>query len=236
MQADRQMGGREGENYSYGIGTRRVGSMKNKIINLSPILLIVILASEFFVTFLLGFFFKDYSHIEMVMSELGSASSPVAFWMSLYWVIYGIVFILFGYSFYQTYQQNRVTQMVGYLFILIGIGAGWFSAFPMDVAGAAVTLPGTLHNIGSGIGFLAMFMIPFLLLRFFEGESHKILRIFLISIQVFVVGQSVILLFLVPVGNSGYSIYIGLWQRLYLAAYYVVFTMLALRKRYKELD
>jgi hypothetical protein len=201
--------------------------MRNKIIAVSPFILVVALVGDFVVTFALGLFYAGYSHIHMVMSELGSSQSPVALWMSLYWVFYGLALIVFGYSFIQVYRQAPAGAITAFLLILIGNGNGLCSAFPMDSAGAEATLFGKIHDIGSGIGFLLMFALPFLLLRFFTGKENQGTRIFLVDVQVFVVAISVFLLALAPVGESGLSIYVGLWQRLYLASYYLVFILLA---------
>lgn len=210
--------------------------MKDNIIAISPNLLIIALVGEFIVTFILGSYYEGYSHIGMVMSELGSSNSPVAFWMSLYWVFYGISVILFGYGFHQKYRNRSMGRIIGCFFILIGFGNGLGSAFPMDSAGADVTLLGTLHNIGSGIGFLSMFAIPFILFKFLNGNHHKKIRICLFLIQVFIITQTAFFLIMAPGSDTGMSIYVGLWQRLYITSYYSIFTVLALTMKDAEMD
>lgn len=55
------------------------------------------------------------------------------------------------------------------------------------------------------------------------------IRICLFLIQVFAVIHTAFLLFMAPGGHKGMSIYVGLWQRLYLASHYFVFTVFALK-------
>ncbi|MFH1188261.1 MAG: DUF998 domain-containing protein [bacterium] len=208
----------------------------NKIIKISPLLIIIACIGDFLATFVLGFFYKNYSHLTMVMSELGSSKSPVAIWISVFWVIYGILFGFFGYSFYVVFKDKKSGRIIGLLLIITGIGAGILTGlFPMQAIGSQVTLVGKIHEISAIIGFFAMAFTPVLALNLFKKKSK--LRIPLIALQIlgllffgiFIIAENVL-------NTNGIFQYIGLWQRLYLAVYYIVFIIFAviLKEKYKN--
>lgn len=205
-----------------------------KIIKLSPIFIAVACTGDFLATFILGFFYENYNHLKMVMSELGSSNSPVAIWISIFWVIYGILFMLFGYSFRTVFKDKKSGQIIGYLFVIIGIGAGILAGiFPMDYA----SLAGRIHDIAAGVGFCAMAFIPLIALKLFTKEKSSNLQKFLVISQIsgllffglFIASEDAL--------NSDTILqYAGLWQRLYLLNYYIVFIILAIKLRLKLHD
>lgn len=197
-----------------------------KIIKLGPVFIAIACIGDFLTTFILALFYKNYNHLTMVMSELGSLNSPVAIWISIFGVFYGILFILFGYSFYAVFKNKKSGKIIGYLFAANGIGAGILAGiFPMNPN----TLSGQIHNIAAGSGFFAIAFIPIIALKLFNNKNHRNLQKFLVISQI--LGLSFFGLFIMAEdalsGNTIFQ-YAGLWQRVFLLNYYIVFMVLAL--------
>ena len=67
---------------------------------------------DFLVTFVLGFFYPNYSHLKLVMSELGTYQSPVATWVNLWWILFGILFVLFAFGFQSVFARLKRAAVI----------------------------------------------------------------------------------------------------------------------------
>ena len=184
---------------------------------------------DFAVTFLLGLRYPRYDPLRHVMSRLGAADSPVAFWMNAWWIVYGLLMVLFAAGLSRAFPPGRaaVYILVGQIVALglfAGIGAG---LFPMDSPGAAATRTGRLHNAVGGVGFLAISVAPLVSLWVFPRAEFAWLHWLAWAAQAG--GIVTFVLFVVSNGAPGRGVLAcaGLWQRLFLLAYYVHLSAIA---------
>lgn len=186
---------------------------------------------DFSVTLALGFFYPNYNHFKLVMSELGSNQSPVAMWVNMWWITFGVLIIIFAIGFKQVFIPNgKAVVVTTILIMLFGIGAGIGAGlFPMEPGGTEITLVGKLHGICAGIGFLAIMFVPVVLLAVFPRTRWP--RLYWLSVGVFVLGLVFFILFLASENahsTGGLLSYTGLWQRLFLLNYYSYLSVLTL--------
>lgn len=187
---------------------------------------------DFVVTTALAFFYPGYNHIKLVMSELGTVESPVAMWISLWWVIFGFLFILFAMGFRRAFGSMGGPVTIASLLILVfGLGAGIGAGlFPMDPGGTGTSLYGTLHDTCAGIGFLALQAVPALSTAIFRRRDFP--RLHSVSIADFVLGLAFLVIFVISGDTTaahGLLSYDGLWQRLFLLTHYGYLALIAVQ-------
>ena len=203
---------------------------KSQFITIAAIAGLVASVGDFLVTIVLGFFYPNYNHLKLVMSELGAPASPVAVWIGLWWVVFGVLFIAFAIGFAAAFASGkRSAWIVALLIGLFGLGAGVGAGlFPMDSVGAKPTLSGELHDAFAGAGFFAIAFVPLVSLAVFPQKRTP--RLTWLSIGVFVLGLVSFTLFIVSEDvpcTAGALSYTGLWQRLFLLAHYTYLGVIA---------
>jgi len=171
-------------------------------------------AGDFFVTLILAPAYPDYSHLRMVMSELGTSSSPYGIWMNRWWLFQGILFILSaGLLFKSCRTHGKRSLLIVLCMALFGLGAGLGSGlFPLDPPGSSVSLSGQLHDTLAAIGFVALAGIPFAGALRFRNENHTTRQV--ISWSAFIGGLGLLVMFIVTEAQP--EAMTGLWQRSFL--------------------
>jgi hypothetical protein len=203
---------------------------KSRFIIIAAIAGLVAFVGDFLVTIVLGFFYPDYNHLKLEMSELGSPASPVAVWVGLWWVVFGILLIAFAIGFAAVFASGKKSVVIVALLIaLFGLGAGVGAGlFPMDSVGSEPTLSGGLHDACAGAGFFAIAFVPLVSLAVFSRKHTSGMR--WLSISVFVLGLVFFVLFVISediASTAGVLTYTGLWQRLFLLAHYIYLGVIA---------
>lgn len=203
---------------------------KNRFIVTAAVAGLLAFAGDFLVTIVLGFFYPNYNHFKLVMSELGTSASPVAVWIGLWWVVFGILFITFAIGFAAAFASGKKSVLIVALLIaLFGLGAGIGAGlFPMDPVGSETTLAGELHGVFAGTGFFAITFVPLVSLAVFPRK--RVAGIYWFSIGVFVLGLVSFALFVVSEdvpSAVGVLSYTGLWQRLFLLIHYMYLGVIA---------
>lgn len=196
---------------------------KSQFISIAAIAGLIAFVGDFVVTIVLGFFYPNYNHFTLVMSDLGTSQSPVAAWIGLWWIIGGVLFFIFAVGFRMTFTVHKrsATVVIG-LIMLFGLGA-WICGglFPMEAGGLETTLAGKLHGICGGLGYVAITFVPLASLAVFPRK--RVPRVYWLSIGVFVLGVVSFALFIasedIP-STVGVLSYTGLWQRLFLLIHY----------------
>lgn len=190
---------------------------------ISAILAIFALIGDFIITFILGFFQDNYSHIEDTMSELGNKESRFKTILSIWWFIWGMSLIIFSFGLisytYMPISRGHILT-VAILISIFGFGAGNVAGlFPEDPKGKEESVSGKIHGIFAGLGYLALLAIPSILATI-TGEWFLV-----ISIVVQILGIGFFTLFILSknpkIGKS------GLWQRLFLFNYYSYMIIMA---------
>lgn len=205
---------------------------------ISAIACFVACIGDFFVTTILGCFYPGYNHLKFVMSELGTSKSPVAIWISAWWIIYGILIIIFGVGFGKTLNlKNTLTKLSTILIIIFGIGAGIGAGiFSYHHITEKVIILGKMHDIFAGIGFIAILFLPIISFKLFLDKNIQGISILSVIIQI--VGLIFFVIFIIS-ENSFYKNnilgYSGLWQRLFLLNYYVYFLIVSYKIFLKKL-
>jgi len=190
---------------------------------------LVACAGDLVMPLLLARHYPGYSHLRDVESLLGTAGSPVGRWMSLWWIGFGALIILFAVSFGVAFRGRgaAATVLTGQLALfgaMAGIAAG---LFPMDV-GNQVTLSGRLHNILGGVGFIAIVLAPATAMLLFRPGGHT--AMFVIAAVTLVAGLAACVVYIVSEGKTaGLLRFTGLWQRLFLLSCYVFVSALAIQ-------
>lgn len=171
-------------------------------------------------TFLFGARIEGYNQFRIPMSQLGIASSPVAWQISISWVLMGILLIIFGLGLRFAFEGNkRSAIIICWLLILYGFGEGLISGiFPADKAGEVHTWIGYVHNLIGGLGVIALMLFPLFMIKLMPDIKW-------ITIPVLIVGTIGVIMFaigrLYASPSNFLAIYKGSWQRLYVFVYYI---------------
>ena len=190
---------------------------------------VVACVGDFAVPMVLARSYPGYSHVRDVLSELGTARSPVAQWINRWWLVFGLLLIVFAIGVAAAcHPGGAPVYILSGLLIVFGVLGGMAAGlFPMDSAGSRPTVAGKLHDILGGIGFLALMLIPVVSLWAFpRGEFPVLYR--LSAVTSFAGMIPLVLLALSARARGGWLSWAGLWQRLFLLNYYTHLTALAL--------
>lgn len=175
---------------------------------------------------------EGYNPITQTISYLGNPESPTYRLMTIWSIIFSILFMLFSLGFWNFFKDRFKFTHLATAFLLVygfgqGIGAG---IFPMDVSAKTVSVSHQIHEIFSGLGDLALVLFPVVMLFYFKGKS----RIFTLTITS--LGIGFILVFLsakFQVIQSAIP-YKGLWQRLFQMIYFIYFLFIAFQMNFKS--
>jgi hypothetical protein len=185
---------------------------------------------EFLSVFILGAFYPGYDQLTETVSSLGASLSPVSAIISAWWIIMGMLMILFGIGFRIAFSEyKRIAGIGSWLIILYGIGEGLGSGlFKADHIANGLTLSAVIHNIFGGIGVVAILLFPLVIIKMIPKNTYSFLR--RISYIVFVCGFLTIFLFLFrysSLESSFLCVNKGLWQRLFMLNTYVYLAIVA---------
>ena len=181
---------------------------------------------DFLVITIIGSFYKNYNSLTDSESDLGTYNSPVALYMNTWNVLLGLLLLTCAWCLYKTgFFKTRLQKLALWLLAAYGMGEGIGSGlFPFNHINHELTPTGWVHSIFSGIGITAMVILSFVLIKLFPKKiSPQLNRIF---VWCAVVGTTFIILCLLS--RSNFLQYVGLWQRLYLVAYYFMLITLTL--------
>jgi len=205
-------------------------SLSKRIIFVSAVLLCVGCVADLVLIYIFGKQIPGYSQLSCTLSSLGESSSPVSVEVTIWSVILGIIFILFGFSFRQVFfSAGKETSIAYLLIILYGIGENIASGiFKADNINGILSLTAIVHNLLGGVGVAAILLLPLILKKQFPGKSFP--GFYLFSIIVFAIGLISISFFLLRVFNfetAFFNSFKGLWQRIFLVDFYIYFIALA---------
>lgn len=182
---------------------------------------------DFAITFIIGFIYKDYNFLNQSESFLGSSDSPVAIYMNAWGVFFSLLFVIYAYGLRKSIFQSGSREFIAvWLIIIYGLGEGIGSGlFPYDHVGDELTLSGKLHSLFSGIGVVALMLLPFVLLKIFPRRSYPKMNAY--SLVVGLTGLFFVILFLLS--REEILPLKGLWQRLFILDYYLLLMTIAVR-------
>jgi len=179
--------------------------------------------------YVFGKLYPGYSQFKGTISSLGASDSPVSAIISSWWIIIGIVFILFAGAFrYCFISSGKVTTVTVILIMIYGIGEGIGSGlFKADYIGNQLTTSHIWHNVTGGFGVTAMLILPLIASGIISTE-RKWFRVF--SLVIFCSGLIINTLFLARYLNNPdniIAVWKGLWQRLFLLNTYIYLSVVS---------
>ena len=189
------------------------------------IALLMAMAGDILVSWVLALFYKDYSHIKMSISALGNPQSPVRTPFNIWMLLEGVLFLVALPALYNHYHSvsRGLTYTLMVFVAVFAVGACIFTCFfSVNETKDVVTTASKIHGVGSVIGFMLFLFVPLLIaiLSFKNNES----MIGVISIICFVAALVFFALFVMSdkeefAGSAIASE--GLWQRLNLISIYL---------------
>jgi hypothetical protein len=187
---------------------------------------------DFISLFILGPEYPGYSQVYDTMSSLGSSASPVSDIISIWWVILGILMIIFAFGFRAAYASgDKYVKIVFWLLILYGLGEGLGSGlFKADRVSGSYTTSFIVHDILGGAGVVAILIMPLIVQKIKPFFSNPGFIGF--SWITFVLGTLFLVLFSFRfIGNENDILakYKGLWQRLFILNSYIYISFIAFR-------
>ncbi len=201
------------------------------LIRLSALIGVLACLGNVYIVYILGSWCPGYSPFFQAMSDLGHEDSPVARMVSTWWVIMGVMFIIFGYGFYRAFFHYVPTaRTAGWMLAMYGIGEGLGSGLIPATSGKMFETPGSIfHALLGGAGVTAAILLPPLIIRMFDARKWSALYWY--SWFTTVSGGLFVILFLIsnfyhPEGK--WISCLGLWQRLFVLMYYLFFIYLAI--------
>jgi hypothetical protein len=203
---------------------------KKTIIRIASIACFTACIGDFWVTFVLGGYKPGYSQLRNTMSLLGVTTSPVSGIISLWWIILGLLIILFAFGFGKAFGYNkRPVKIATWLMIIYGLGEGLGSGlFKDDLVNNSATLSSNIHEILGGMGTAAILVLPFAMIKIIRRTSNP--GFHTLSVIVFLLGLVFLAMFLfrlIPYESNDLLLYKGLWQRLFILDYYIYLIVIA---------
>ena len=200
------------------------------MVRFSAMIGILACVGDLYMIYLLGTRWSGYNPLLQAMSDLGHAGSPVARSVSTGWIVMGLMFMIFGYGFYQVFSSDsKIAKTAGWMLALYGIGEGLGSGLIAGTPGKILQSPSSiLHNLLGGMGVCASILLPFIIIKMFGARKSS--ASFWYCWFTTVSGLLFFILFAISYihHSQGYWLsLLGLWQRLFRLIYYLFFVYLA---------
>lgn len=194
---------------------------------------------DFLSLFILGPRCPGYNQLYDTMSSLGSSASPVSDIVSKWWILLGILMIIFAFGFKAAFSADgNYVKIVFWLLIIYGLGEGLGSGlFKADRISGSYTISFIIHDILGGAGVFAILILPLVVQRikpFFSSQGF--IRFSFIT---FILGSLFLVLFSFRfIGNESNVLakYKGLWQRLFILVYYIYLMTVAFKSLIKAIQ
>jgi hypothetical protein len=179
-------------------------------------------------------FYPAYNPNLQPISALGASSSPISLIVSGWWVFLGLIFLFFSYAygksnFFHHPAQRISAWLIGVYALGEEVGSG---LFPGNHIASRLTATGIIHNVIGGIGIIALVAIPFVLMRKYTRTGHPVFYWFLLIISL----TGIIFFLLFSISRltlpelHGLRLWHGLWQRFFVANYYIMLVIIAVKQ------
>jgi len=183
-------------------------------------------------------YYPAYNQGLQPISALGASESPISHFVSGWWVFLGLVFLLFSYAYGKSNSLHHPAQRISAWLIgvyALGEEAG-SGLFPGNHLANHLTATGIIHNIIGGIGIIAIVAIPFVLMKKYTCAGHPAFNRFLLIISL----TGIIFFLLFSISRltfpelNGIHLWHGLWQRFFVANYYIMLVVIAAKQVLEE--
>ena len=196
--------------------------------------LLIAMAGDIIVSFLLPVFYKGYSILGMSISALGNPQSPVRLPFNIWMLIEGLLFLSAIPAIYNFYSPvSKGLTITSVIFVAaFAVGACIFTCFfSVNESKDVVTLASKIHGAGSIIGFMLFLFVPLLVaILSFKSKDGAAGWISIVS---FVLALVFFTLFVMSDKEEFSKTFIaneGLWQRLNLVFMYLPLGITAVKR------
>ena len=196
------------------------------------IFILIAMAGDLLVSFVLSLFYGEYSNLKMSISALGNPSSPVRILFNIWMLIEGLMFLMALPAINKAFRpiSGGITNSLLVFIAFFAIGACIFTCFfSVNESKDVVTLASKIHGAGSVIGFMLFLFVPLLLGILYYKEQNRIMGT--VSIVSFAAALIFFVLFVMSDKPEFKNTIIdneGLWQRLNLAFMYLPVVLTAI--------
>ena len=135
---------------------------KNRFIIIAAVAGLVAFVGDFLVTIALGFFYPNYNHFKLVMSELGTSQSPVAVWVG-FLALFGIASddgVVIASYLEQSFRKERITSAEHAREATVTAGMRRVRPCLMTTATTLLALIPVLTSTGRGSDIMVPMAIP----------------------------------------------------------------------------
>ena len=198
------------------------------------IFILIAMAGDLVVSFILSFFYGEYSCFKMSISALGNPSSPVRSTFNIWMLIEGILFLIALPAVNKEFRpvSGGITNVLLVFIAFFAVGACIFTCFfSVNETKDVVTTASKIHGVGSVVGFMLFLFVPLLVgILHFKGQNRMMGSV---SIVCFILAMVFFTLFVMSDKEEFKNTviaYEGLWQRLNLAFMYLPVVITAVGK------
>lgn len=201
--------------------------MKSKIsLKIFSICGIIILPIDVVIFYILGALTPGYNSLTKTISELGETGAQYALLTSIYFIISGIIIILFSLGLNEGITESKGSWIGPFLLAMEGgfdfIGSG---VFPCDVDCAGQTFSGMMHYVVSLVGLVCLTLAPFFIWKTLKKDEKWA------GYEKFSLIMGILLLFLVGFFMISFitQLLVGLLQRILYYTYLTWIFVLAIK-------
>ena len=164
--------------------------------------------------------YEGYNWVTQTVSELSAVDAPTRPLWFVLGIIYTLLVAAFGWGIFKSAAEKRSLRIVGILMFLHGVlGLTWSPMHQREVLAAG---GGTFTDIWHLVMAAATVLLMFLSIGFGAAAFGKAFRIYSIAtIIVFIVFGVLTFVEAPNVDKNGTTPYIGLWERINIAAFMV---------------
>ena len=195
------------------------------------IFILIAMAGDLVVSFILSLFYKGYSNLKSSISALGNPASPVRIPFDIWMLIEGVLFLLAIPAVYKQYHEisGGITVAMIVFIAVFAVGSCILTCFfSVNESKEVVTLASKIHGAGSVIGFMLFLFVPLLMaILSFKGQEKVV---GFASVICFVLALVFFTLFVMsdkPEFKKTLVDNEGLWQRLNLICMYLPLVFVA---------
>lgn len=196
--------------------------------------LLIAMAGDILVAWLLPLFYKGYSSMEMSISALGNPQSPVRAFFNVWMLIEGALFLVALPAIYKLYKpvSGGLTWTLVVFVAAFAVGACIFTCFfSVNETKDVVTTASKIHGAGSVVGFMLFLFVPLLvaILSFKNSET----MVGVVSVVSFIIALVFFVLFVMSDKPEFKDTLIhneGLWQRLNLIFMYLPLILVSVKQ------
>ena len=200
--------------------------------------LLIAMAGDLIVSFVLSLFYGGYSNMKMSISVLGNPASPVRIPFNIWMLVEGILFLLALPAIYNRFRQVSigVTNTMLVFIAAFAVGACIFTCFfSVNETKDTVTVASRIHGVGSVVGFMLFLFVPLLMaILSFKGQNGVNGVISVISFILAIVSFTLFVMSDKPEFDNSFIGNEGLWQRLNLAFMYLPLAVVSIENIVKN--